>query len=263
MKGEGLTRYKSVHLWWAVLFIIIFLLSFKYPVGQKVSLAIAPILHVVQAPVRWAQDFSLWFDDSSVLQQELVALKDSAAEQAVLSQELTALRTENTQLKDLLMITKMDGFIWHAVRVISRSLEEKSKRLTLQADVANKDDVVISSVGLVGLVDNVGADYAVVRTILDASIAVPVTKENSKLAALVRGDGQHLLVDFVPNSKAPIVGDILITSGAGGVFPSGLPVAEVKQVNAVDGGVFVEVVAEPIASWQRDAWLAIAGRQQP
>jgi len=58
-------------------------------------------------------------------------------------------------------------------------------------------------------------------------------------------------------------GDILITSGAGGLFPAGLPVAVVKEAKAVEGGVFVEVIAEPVAFWQREAWLAIASRTHP
>ncbi|MDQ7001744.1 MAG: rod shape-determining protein MreC [Ghiorsea sp.] len=239
----------------------IVILSFQFPVGQKLNIAAAPLIHMVQAPVRWVQSLLLWFDVSSALHQRVLSLQKQVDKQASLSLILVTVKAENKQLKRLLMITQLDGYTWQVARVVSRSQEEKSQRLMVQALGIKKEDIVVSHEGLVGLVAEVGAEYAVVRTILDASIAVPVTKAGSQMVGLVRGDGEHLLVDFIPRGKAPNVGDILIASGAGGVFPVGLPVAVVEKVKAVPGGVFVEVTASPVAYWQRDAWLAIASKQ--
>ncbi|MDQ6978472.1 MAG: rod shape-determining protein MreC [Ghiorsea sp.] len=261
MRAGFHVKYKAAYFWWTAAFLCIAILSFKFPVGQKLNIAAAPLIHMVQAPVRWFQDFSLWLDASSELQQRVLSLQEKVEKQDALRQTLTTVKAENRQLKRLLMITQIDGFVWQAVPVVSRSQEEKSQRLMVQAAGIQQDDIVVSHEGLVGLVDEVGAEYAVVRTILDASIAVPVTKAGSQMAALVRGDGEHLLVDFIPRNKAPNVGDLLIASGAGGVFPAGLPVAVVEKVKAVAGGVFVEVIASPVAYWQRDAWLAIASKQ--
>lgn len=261
MRGNFRIKYKAAHFWWAIVFLCIAALSFQLPVGQKLNIAAAPLIHMVQAPVRWAQGLSLWFDVSSVLQQRVLSLQEQVDKQASLNLILATVKAENKQLKRLLMMTQLDGYTWQVARVVSRSQEEKSQRLMVQALGIKKEDIVVSHEGLVGLVDEVGAEHAVVRTILDASIAVPVTKAGSQMAGLVRGDGEHLLVDFIPRAKAPIVGDILIASGAGGVFPVGLPVAVVEKVKAVPGGVFVEVIASPVAYWQRDAWLAIASKQ--
>jgi rod shape-determining protein MreC len=254
-------KYKIAHFWWAAAFLCIVILSFQLPVGQKLNIAAAPLIHMVQSPVRWFQGLSLWFDASRELQQRVLTLQEKVDKQATLQQVLTTVKAENQQLRRLLMITQLDGYAWQVVPVVSRSQEEKSRRLMVQGKGIQKDDIVVSHEGLVGLVDEVGAEHAVVRTILDASIAVPVTKVGSQMAGLVRGDGEHLLVDFIPRAKAPNVGDLLIASGAGGVFPVGLPVAVVEKVKAVAGGVFVEVIASPVAYWQRDAWLSIASKQ--
>ncbi|WP_038246597.1 rod shape-determining protein MreC [Ghiorsea bivora] len=253
-------KYKVAHFWWAVAFLCIVVLSFQFPVGQKLNIAAAPLIHMVQTPVRWLHDLSLWFDSSSALQQRVLNLQEKVDKQASLRQILATVKAENKQLRRLLKVTQLDGYIWQVVPVVSRSQEEKSRRLMVQASGIHKDDIVVSHEGLVGLVDEVDAEYAVVRTILDASIAVPVTKAGTQMAGLVRGDGEHLLVDFIPRAKAPNVGDLLVASGAGGVFPVGLPVAVVEKVKAVAGGVFVEVIASPVAYWQRDAWLAIASK---
>ena len=130
----------------------------------------------------------------------------------------------------------------------------------LNTTAVTADDIVVSHEGLVGIVDQSTKTYAVVRTILDASLAVPVTMKDSALAALVRGAGEELIVDFVPLKNAPKEGDVLLTSGAGGLFPAGLPVAKVTEVHAVEGGLFAEVMATPVANWKKEPWLAVAKR---
>ncbi len=261
MRIQSFTRHKVVYFWWAAVFIFIVLITFKYPVGQKLSLAAAPIVRAVQEPFFWAEKLSLWFADRSKLQHKLLNLQDKVLQQRFLLQQIAVVKEENSQLKRLLHVVNIDGYVWQVARVLSRSLEEKSRRLMIQTLRVDRDDIVISHEGLVGLVDESLSNYAVVRTILDASIAVPVTKKGSQLAALVRGDGEHLQVDFIPRDKAPEVGDILVSSGAGGVFPAGLPVATVEKVKAVPGGVFVKVIATPVAYWQRDMWLAVVSKE--
>ncbi len=260
MKPGRKSRFKNAYVWWVVLFIFVIGVSFKLPVGQHLNIALAPFIKVMQTPARWYQDFSLWFESAEALQADYRTLKLKTEQQDALSQELQVLQTENTQLRQLLHITQTEGYVWRVAKVISRGQEKNSQHLMLQIESAQEDDVIVSHEGLVGLVDKADKTYAVVRTILDASLAVPVTMFGSNLAGLVRGDGQHLLVDFIPLNKVPKVGDILITSGAGGIFPAGLPVAKVEKVRAIEGGIFAEVFASPVAFWQREAWLAVANR---
>lgn len=236
------------------------MVSFRYPVGQHLNLAIAPLLHTIQAPVRWYQSFSLWFESRQSLHTDYLNLQEMVAKQQAKNLEAKVLRIENEQLRQFLEIPQIQGYVWRVASVVSRGPEQKSRRLMVQIEQAEQDDVLVSHEGLVGLVASANATHAVVRTILDASVTVPVTMADSNLAALVRGDGQHLQVDFVPLAQAPSVGDILVTSGAGGVFPVGLPVAKVLKVHPVPGGIFAEVLATPVATWQRDAWFAVVHR---
>jgi len=261
MKWGNQPQFKGAYVGFLILFVVIFTIALKSPAGQALNIAMAPLLHMVQAPVRWYQEFDLWFEQSSDLQSRLTILKEKHAQQQPLMMELATLRVENASLKQLLQLKQLDDYVWRAARVISRGQEEKSRRLMLHIEAAHEDDVVASNEGLVGLIVRSELNHAVVRTILDASLAVPVTMKNKSLSGLVRGDGNHLLVDFIPVAKAPQVGEVLITSGAGGLFPAGLPVAVVQEVNVIEGGVFAEIIANPVSHWQRDAWLAIAGRK--
>lgn len=243
---------------WLGLLLALLVSLTQLPVGQRINLGMAPLMSSLQAPGHWWQEFSLWFVEKQQLQTDYQQASLQLKKQSALIQEVTSLREENRQLRSLLSIQHLQGYHWHAAKVQGRSPDKMSQRLILLVQQARGDDVVVSSSGVVGLVDEAKVGYAVVRTILDASIAVPVTMPNSSLAALVRGEGDRLSVDFVSVEQAPNVGDVLQTSGAGGVFPPGLPVAKVTRVASVAGQIFAHVDAVPVAHWKRESWLAIA-----
>jgi len=258
---------KQRHTWRYTLLFAATLLFFygveKFPVGQYISLGLGNVLYGVQAPVRWVDDASLWLKKRQILQAELLIARKNIAQRSVLLQQNKSLKEENKQLRSLLKMTDIQGYQWRASRVLGRTPEQKSQHLILETVAAKVDDVVVASTGLVGLVAQHQQQMAVVRTILDGSISVPVTLPNTSLAALVRGQGEHLSVDFIPLSQAPKVGDILQTSGAGGLFPPGISVAYVTHIEPVSGRIFAKVEAIPTAHWQREAWLAIASRRHP
>jgi len=235
----------------------LFLLA-RVSVGSWPMLATSPALEALQAPVHWWQEFSLWFADRKKLQADYLAFRKSSQQQASLIQEANALREENRQLRNILDVSGITGYRWHAAKVRGRSPAMMSLRILLQVHGVSKDDVIVSSEGLVGVIDSTSDNYATVRTIFDSSLAVPVTMPGSSLAALARGQGESLSIDFVPEEFVLTPGQTLFTSGAGGLFPPGIAVARVTRVTRLPGNLFVKVSADPVAHWQRDNWLAVA-----
>jgi len=231
--------------------------------GQRLNLLLAPAIEAAQSPLSWWEEAKLWFNDQRSLQEENIRIRNRLQSHAALIQARNSLSEENNQLRGLLELKPFPDFIWQAAKVVARSPEIMSRHLIIKIKNARLDDVVASSKGLVGLIDSVESAYAVVRTILDASLAVPVTVEGQSLAALVRGQGGSLKVEFVPLAEAPEVGTVLISSGSGGIFPAGIPVARITRVTPRQGDVFVEIEARPLARWRRDSWLAVAVSRQP
>ncbi|MDQ6963410.1 MAG: rod shape-determining protein MreC, partial [Mariprofundales bacterium] len=172
--------------------------------------------------------------------------------------ELQHLRHENTALRQLLAIDRPHSYRWRAAHTIAHSPDARHRHLLLQIDGAAVDDVVVSEQGLVGLITAVSGHHATVRTVLDGSIAIPVTNSSQTLAALVHGEGDHLSVDLIARSQHPEIGDVLYSSGAGGLIPQGVPVARVTSVTPVAGALFVKMSAAPVAQWQHNHWLAVA-----
>jgi len=250
-------------LLWIVLGLLVLYSAQSLPAGQYANLIITPIVDGLYAPVRWLEASRLWLQDKSSLQSQFITQQVRLEQQASLIQETNTLREENKQLRRLLGLKAQAGSRWQAARVLARSPDKLSRHLTIEVDGADADQVVASSEGLVGLVDTADKRHAVVRTILDASLAVPVTIKDQPLAALIRGQGNSLQVEFVPWASAPPVGSRLQTSGAGGIYPPGIPVARITRIQQVAGSPFAQVKAEPLAHWRRDAWLAVAIRGKP
>ena len=90
---------------------------------------------------------------------------------------------------------------------------------------------MVTADGLVGLVVDVGATYARVLMISDINAQIPVILSSSSWPGVTVGNnGTFLSLRFLPEEAAPKVGELVLTSGHGGVLPAGVPVGRVDLV---------------------------------
>lgn len=97
----------------------------------------------------------------------------------------------------------------------------------------NKDKYIVLSDGLVGILISTSNDIGLVRTITDSNLYVPVKTKSGTLLVL-RGTNNNELVSVAIKQHGQLnikVGDILYTSGEGGMFPPNIPVSKITQVN--------------------------------
>jgi rod shape-determining protein MreC len=94
---------------------------------------------------------------------------------------------------------------------------------------------------------------ATVLLITDASHGLPVQVNRNGLRTVAQGTGfvDRLELPHLPKNADVQVGDLLVTSGLGGHFPPGYPVARVADVRQEPGNPFATVIAEPTASLDR------------
>lgn len=108
------------------------------------------------------------------------------------------------------------------------------------------DTPVLGPGGIVGRVVRSRGDTLWVELLTHSAAAVAVQLPGEAVAGLaVGGSGRDLEVRFVPRSATVLVGQRLVTSGADGIYPVGLPVAEVTRVRETDSP-FLEVRARPV-----------------
>jgi len=131
--------------------------------------------------------------------------------------------------------------------IIKNSYALQNNFLTLnkgKRDSVKQDLGVISSKGIIGLIDNTSHKYATVLSVLNTKsrISAQLKKTNHFGTLEWNGNASELvqLVD-IP-SKAPIVvGDTIITSGRSAIFPKGIPVGRVESFKLDNAGDFYEV----------------------
>ena len=228
--------------------------------GERMLLQSAPLIELLQTPTSLIQDLSSWAARQSDLHQQLLRSRQQLRRLSALRGEAAHLRQENRALRKLLAIHRPPPYRWLTAYSVTSSPDDEHRHLLLSVEGAAVDDAVVSEDGLVGIVTAASDRHATVRTVLDAAIAVAVTNRQQTLNALVHGEGDHLSIGMIARTRQPKVGDILYSSGAGGLIPRGIAVARITAIHPIPGALFVHVTAVPTAHWQRNQWLAVAHR---
>ncbi|TYO98677.1 rod shape-determining protein MreC [Geothermobacter ehrlichii] len=110
---------------------------------------------------------------------------------------------------------------------------------------------VVVPEGIVGRTFQVAPHASRVLLVTDASSAVAVLVQPTRSRAICRGRAQRLVLDFALRNDQISVGDPVVTSGMGGIFPKGLMVGMVSEISRGDYGLFQGVAVEPSVDFSR------------
>lgn len=175
-----------------------------------------------------------WFGGLGVDQSAFNALK---AQNLELKQRLAALeeaKLENDRIRQLVEFSKAQNLPTVGATVIGRPTDSLQRSILIDRGSSSgvaRGDSVIASGGLVGQVVEVTPWDAQVRLITDSASGVSVLVQRTRSNGIVRGTLEGpLSLEFVEKRLAPVVGDVLLTSGLGGVYPKGIVVGEVTTV---------------------------------
>ena len=166
------------------------------------------------------------------LNEELIRLKIE-----ILSSKEESL--ENLRLRELLGFKSKTEYEVIPAEVVA--LEPNRKSYMVMLDIGENDGVernlpVINMKGLVGRVTDVEEGSCWIELLLHPNCRVAVLDQRSRVHGIIRGaQGNFLKLDNVPTDGDIQVGDKVISSGLGGIFPAGLEIGEVKKVGGVEG----------------------------
>ena len=168
-------------------------------------------------------------------------LKVRIAQYEIMENELNNLRQENQRLKELLdYADTVEEYERVTAPVIGRSQGIWFNQFTVGAgrnQGVEEDMAVINGAGLVGRVTSVSANTCKVTAIIDSTSDVSVIVERTRDYGFVRGlleaggGDDTMELYFLPMGNDLVPGDVLVTSGADGVFPLGLSVGSVLEVS--------------------------------
>jgi rod shape-determining protein MreC len=167
---------------------------------------------------------------------------------------LAELRLENERLGKLLAFREQAGIEALPARVIAEDASNWFR--TVLIDRGSRDGVregmsVVVAEGVVGRVLKSAPREARVLLITDASSALAGLVQRTRARGVCRGQGERLDFDFAMQGEEIEEGDLIVTSGMGGVFPKGLTVGTVSRVSQGGVGLFKSVEVTPAVDFFR------------
>jgi rod shape-determining protein MreC len=208
--------------------------------------AFVPVLDALSRPIATVADISDKISEVMNVYTDNARLRD--ANERLLRWEGVArrLETENASLRGILRLTPDAPVSYVTARVVADSTGVFVRSVLVAAgaqDGVAKGQAAITGEGLVGRVGEVGGRSARILLLTDLNSEVPVTIENGQARAILAGDNsdQPKLLYLTPDAH-PQVGQRVVTSGHGGVFPPGLAVGTISST--ADGIVRVKPFVE-------------------
>ena len=189
------------------------------------------------------------------IQNSLVKLKQKNSELEQKLREFEIVKSENETLKEYVNLKeKYNNYESIPSYVINKEISNFGS--TIIINVGKKDGVepnmtVISDKGLVGYIISTTNTTAKVQTIIDTATAVSATITTSRDSILVRGtlDANYTLkATYIPTDAKLLQGDIIETSGIGGIYPKGIKIGTIKEIintkNITDRYAIIETAVD-------------------
>jgi len=242
-----------------IVMVLAMAIGFASPQDAAVGTATTP-MQLFGAQVSAAfNDFFGAFAKVQKLEEENDRLRAELQERNEQLIEYHNIKQQNEQMKDYLGIRDQHpDFTFEPARVISRDPTNRFYSFTIDkgtmAGVA-KYDPVRTADGLVGYIVETAPTYSIVMTVLDGGINVGAMSYRTLGAdtGIVSGDitlarDGLCRLNFLPQNCKIAVGDLIITTGIGGIFPKDMPIGTVREIRQNQSDISVCAILEPLAN---------------
>lgn len=237
------------------------------PLRSGIATALQPLQFAAELPSDTIDFVSRYLDRG-----DLVAENEALSRRVLLLraklQKLAALEAENERIRALLSSARsLDEKVLIAEIL---SVSPDPYRHYVKLDKGRLDGVfpgqaLVDANGIMGQVTSVNAMGASAIMITDPNHGIPVEFNRTGLRTIAQGTGKskRLLLPFLPASADVAEDDLLVSSGLGGHYPAGYPVARVIEIGHQSGDEFLTVIAEPTAGLDRGREVLLVWTQQP
>ncbi|MBQ7515114.1 MAG: rod shape-determining protein MreC [Schwartzia sp.] len=241
-------------------------------VSQTVMTALAPF----QRAASWAGDqvngvmANVW--DIMTVHQQNKQLRNEVEQLRVQNVKAAEYAAENIRLRELLGYK--DQATWFDLviaRVIGREPATWTRMIVIDRGTQHgvqKNMAVVTSRGLVGVVHEAGPVSSKVRMILDPRASVGALVQRSRVTGIVEGSPENSnqpRLCNIPRNEDIAAGDILVTSGLGGIYPKGIMIGRVEKLRHDSTGLLHLADVETAVDFQRleDVAVIVAAREAP
>ena len=234
------------------------------PRGAKLWLG-QKVVGTIFAPLEWPLSQARSLLDSW---RENAVLKDRLAGLSLENSALMEAARQNAGLRQVLELKQLSSWNLATAQIAGREPVLLSPDLLIDkgtGDSISQGMVVISTLGLVGLVSSADQNQAAVQTVFSPDSRVSAIDLRSRVLGVFRTQaGRNCLFDRVPLRADVAVGDTVVSSGYGGVFPYGLMLGVVEKVGVDKRKLVLDVEVSPVLDLNRiNQVLVIRGGPNP
>ena len=239
-----------------VLSVLSYFASTSSMLRNALGVAAAPLRNAASSVQTWFEDKQRYYADYTALLEENEALKQEIAELRQSDRQAQLDREENALLRELMELREQRrDFVFESAKILEYSDTNWTSTLTLDRGMncgLAVNDCVVSAEGyLVGVVSEVGTNWATVLTVIDTDTELGARIFRTSEVAVAEGDftlmGQKCFkLSYLPPAASLLAGDYIVTSGLGGYYPSGLVIGTVSSVKTDDDGLAQYAVITPM-----------------
>lgn len=231
-------------------------------IRQGVGVMLYPMQTVALMPRDAAYAVGGYFSTQSNLQGENAALKRERVANAQALQQGQYLMAENAQLRALLSAAERLTVKSVMSEILYDTRDAFTRKIVVDRGAHHgitPGQPVIDDIGVVGQVTRVFPFTSEITLLTDKDFAIPVQVVRSGVRSVAYGRGQSGVLDlrFMAASADIQKGDMLVTTGIDGVYPAGLSVAAVMQVESKSSDSFASITCQPLAGIGRNKHLLI------
>ena len=222
---------------------------------QAVAAVLYPVQWLMLQPVQFVAQGSGYFQSLQTAQQDADAARKQLALMSQRSMQTEQLMQENARLRQLLDLRTRLETRAQAAQVLYDTADPYTRRVVVdQGQMAGVElgAPVLDEKGVLGQVTRVHPFVSEVTLLIDRDQAIPVLNLRTGVRGVAYGDpvaghAGGMELRFMPSNADIQEGDLLTTSGVDGVYPPGLPVANVVRVERRADSAFACIYCVPVA----------------
>lgn len=254
---QGLSALSKLALCTALaLFLMVADVRYKLtqPLRATVITLLAPLQWLARQPVLAVETSIDYLETLTSAQNRADAAQKRLAAQSLLANQTAQLTLENNRLRQLLELREQTRQPGTAAEVLYDTADPYARKVIVDRGLVHgieQGSPVIDELGVLGQVTRVYPLVSEISLVIDRDLAIPVLNTRTGVRNVLYGEpAQHsgvLELRFMTGDADVKVGDLLATSGVDGIYPAGLPVARIRQIDRLGEGNFIRILCAPVA----------------
>jgi rod shape-determining protein MreC len=225
-------------------------------IRETIGVVIFPLYSLIDLPYRAYQVTTFKLSSQISILEENAKLRADNIALTLDASRYTSIKHENERLQKIIQAPSVNAQEIIVANVMQIEGSASSKEIVINKGRSHgvyRGQPVVDPLGVVGQVSHASAFYSTVVLITDAVHALPVVVSRTGLRSIASGSRQDnlLSLEFISLSDNIRIGDFVVTSGMGGIFPEGYPVGSVSSIEHRPGDDFQRASVKPASKLGR------------